>query len=202
MCASKSSFFSPIFRSRAIKTGLLFSPEIVETVAVALERCAGKIPLIVDPVMIATSGDALLQPAAVEFYCSRLFPRATLVTPNMAEAAALTGRPVRDLDEMRTAGSELAQKFGTRFLLKGGHLGGDQRDRPALRRSGGGGILSAVCPGRFDPRHRMHLFRGDRGPPRARAIHSRKRSRGPRISSAVRSANIFRGRRRQAKCRP
>ena len=47
--------------------------------------------------MIATSGDALLQPAAVESYRARLFPRATLITPNMAEAAALTGRPVRDL---------------------------------------------------------------------------------------------------------
>ena len=110
----------------AIKTGLLFSPEIVETVAAVFERSAGKIPLIVDPVMIASSGDSLLQPAAIELYRSQLFPRATLVTPNMAEAAALVGRPVRDLDEMRTAGCELAQKFGTRFLLKGGHLGGDR----------------------------------------------------------------------------
>ncbi len=110
----------------AIKTGLLFSAEIVETVAAALERTAGAIPLIVDPVMVATSGDALLQPAAVEAYRRLLFPRATLITPNMAEAAALTGRPVRDLAEMRAAGQELAQKFGTRFLLKGGHLGGDR----------------------------------------------------------------------------
>jgi len=110
----------------AIKTGLLFSSEIVETVATVIERRAGKIPLIVDPVMIATSGDALLQPAAVESYCARLLPRATLVTPNMAEAAALTGRPVRDLVEMKAAGNELARKFGTRFLLKGGHLAGDR----------------------------------------------------------------------------
>ena len=108
----------------AIKTGLLFSPEIVETVATVLERSAREIPLVVDPVMIATSGEALLQPAAVECYCARLFPRATLVTPNMAEAAALTGRPVRDRAEMRVAGNELAQKFGTRILLKGGHLSG------------------------------------------------------------------------------
>ncbi len=110
----------------AIKTGLLFSAEIVEAIATVLERRAGKIPLIVDPVMIATSGDALLQPAAVESYRARLFPRATLVTPNMAEAAALTGRPVRDLVEMKAAGNELAGRFGTRFLLKGGHLAGDQ----------------------------------------------------------------------------
>ncbi|HXA08343.1 MAG TPA: bifunctional hydroxymethylpyrimidine kinase/phosphomethylpyrimidine kinase [Chthoniobacterales bacterium] len=114
------------FPIAAIKTGLLFSPEIVETVATVLEQSAQGIPVIVDPVMIATSGDALLQPAAIEGYCSRLFPRATLVTPNMAEAAALTGRRVSNLEEMRVAGNELAQKFGTRFLLKGGHLGGAQ----------------------------------------------------------------------------
>jgi len=111
------------FPVAAIKTGLLCSPEIVETVAAALEQTL-RIPVIVDPVMIATSGDALLQPAAVEICCSRLFPRATLITPNMAEAAALTGRPVRNLDEMRVAGEQLARKFGTRFLVKGGHLAG------------------------------------------------------------------------------
>src|SRR5450432_1635446 len=110
----------------AIKTGLLYSVEIVEAVATLLEDRAARIPLIVDPVMIATSGDALLQPAAVESYCARLFHRATLVTPNMAEAAALTGRPVRNLEEMRAAGEELTRIFGTRFLLKGGHLDGAQ----------------------------------------------------------------------------
>lgn len=108
----------------AIKTGLLFSPEIVEIVADVLERSAPQIPLVIDPVMVATSGDTLLQPAAVALYRSRLFPRATLVTPNMAEAAALSGEPVRNLKEMRRVGLELAAEFGTRFLLKGGHLEG------------------------------------------------------------------------------
>ena len=111
------------FPVAAIKTGLLCSPEIVEMVAASLKQTAG-IPLIVDPVMVATSGDALLSPGAVETYCSRLFPEATLVTPNMAEAAALTGQPVRNLAEMRAAGAQLARKFGTRFLVKGGHLDG------------------------------------------------------------------------------
>ena len=108
----------------AIKTGLLFSTEIVEIVADILAERARKIPLVIDPVMVATSGDVLLQAAAVDAYRKRLFPRATLVTPNMAEAAALTGKPVRNLKEMRAAGAVLAQKFGTRFLIKGGHLGG------------------------------------------------------------------------------
>ncbi len=107
----------------AIKTGLLYSPEAVEVVADVLEKFP-RLPLVVDPVMIATGGDALLQPAAVETYRARLFPRATLVTPNMAEAAALTGRPVSNLEEMRVAGEQLAREFGTRFLVKGGHLQG------------------------------------------------------------------------------
>jgi hydroxymethylpyrimidine/phosphomethylpyrimidine kinase len=108
----------------AIKSGLLYSAEIVETVATLLADRREGIPLVVDPVMVATSGDALLQPAAVEAYCARLFPQATLVTPNLDEASALIGRPVRELDEMKAAGNELARKFGTCFLLKGGHLSG------------------------------------------------------------------------------
>jgi hydroxymethylpyrimidine/phosphomethylpyrimidine kinase len=113
------------FPVRAIKTGLLFSAEIVETVASLLDKRAKGIPLVIDPVMVATSGNALLQPQAIESYRRRLFPKATLVTPNMAEAAALSGRPVRDLHEMRSVGRELSEEFGTRVLLKGGHLGGE-----------------------------------------------------------------------------
>ncbi|MGH8093362.1 MAG: bifunctional hydroxymethylpyrimidine kinase/phosphomethylpyrimidine kinase [Chthoniobacterales bacterium] len=114
------------FPVRAIKTGLLCSAEIVETVADVLEASAGAIPIIVDPVMVATSGDILLQPEAIELYRGRLFPRATLVTPNIAEAAALTGQAVCNLAEMRVAGEELARKFGTPFLIKGGHLSGER----------------------------------------------------------------------------
>jgi hydroxymethylpyrimidine/phosphomethylpyrimidine kinase len=109
----------------AIKTGLLFSAEVVNVVASILEERSAKIPLVVDPVMVATSGDQLLQPNAIEAYQTRLFPIATLVTPNMPETAALSGRPVRDLAEMKAAGNDLARKFGTCFLVKGGHLAGD-----------------------------------------------------------------------------
>ena len=114
------------FPIRAIKTGLLFSAEIVETVATALDNFEPTIPLIVDPVTVATSGDILLQPEAVELYRTRLFPRATLVTPNMAEATALSGKSVRNLEEMHIVGEELAREFATRFLIKGGHLGDDR----------------------------------------------------------------------------
>ncbi len=115
------------FPIAAVKTGLLFSAEAVAVVAnIFEERAALKIPLVIDPVMVATSGDQLLQRAAVEVYGERLFPLAMLVTPNMAEAAALTGLPVRNLEEMRAAGEQLQAKFGTRFLLKGGHLTGER----------------------------------------------------------------------------
>ncbi|MBA3832755.1 MAG: bifunctional hydroxymethylpyrimidine kinase/phosphomethylpyrimidine kinase [Chthoniobacterales bacterium] len=113
------------FPIAAVKTGLLFSPEVVGVVAnIFAQPAAQKIPLVIDPVMVATSGDSLLQPAAVDIYRARLFPLATLVTPNMAEAAVLSGLPVRNLEEMRTAGEQLQATFGKPFLVKGGHLTG------------------------------------------------------------------------------
>ncbi|HET7511155.1 MAG TPA: bifunctional hydroxymethylpyrimidine kinase/phosphomethylpyrimidine kinase [Chthoniobacterales bacterium] len=114
------------FPVKAIKTGLLCSAAILETVADALEKHAPATPLVVDPVMVATSGDILLEPEAIEFYRTRLFPRAALVTPNMAEAAALIRSPVRNLEEMHAAGARLAEEFGSRFLIKGGHLSGER----------------------------------------------------------------------------
>ncbi len=114
------------FPVAAIKTGLLFSAEIVALVATILEERAPQIPLVVDPVMVATSGAQLLQPEAIELYRTRLFPRATLITPNLAEAAALTDLRVTDLEEMRVAGKQLQREYGVPWLLKGGHLEGDR----------------------------------------------------------------------------
>lgn len=127
----------------AIKTGLLYSAEIVATVAAVLKESALGIPLVVDPVMIATSGDVLLQPEAIELYRKELFPRATVVTPNLAEASALSGTPVRNLQEMRTVGEALAQKFKTRFLVKGGHLTGE---RAVDLLAGGPEIMEFAAP--------------------------------------------------------
>jgi hydroxymethylpyrimidine/phosphomethylpyrimidine kinase len=123
---------------------------------------------VVDPVMVATSGDALLQPAAVAAYRGRLFPRATLVTPNMAEAAALTGKPVRNLEEMRAAGTDLAQEFATQILDQGRAPRRRARDRFALRRNPGAGVFGAVRRRRLNSRHWVYLFRGDRRSPRLR----------------------------------
>ena len=106
----------------AIKTGMLFSEEIVGVVA-RLVRDRG-IPVVVDPVMVATSGDLLLKREAIVVYERELFPRAALITPNLDEAATLLGRRIPDLAAMRIAGQELARRYGVPVLLKGGHLEG------------------------------------------------------------------------------
>jgi hydroxymethylpyrimidine/phosphomethylpyrimidine kinase len=114
------------FPIAAIKTGLLFSGEIVSAVARTLREHAGKaaVPLVIDPVMVATSGDVLLRDDAVAAYERELFPLAALITPNLAEASRLAGEPIGDLQAMRTAGARLAGKYRVPVLLKGGHLSG------------------------------------------------------------------------------
>lgn len=118
------------FPVAAIKTGLLFSGEIASTVARALrahaERVSSAPALVIDPVMVATSGDLLLQDDAIDCYERELFPLATLVTPNLSEAARLLGEPISDLPAMRKAGVRLAEKYGIPVLLKGGHLVGEE----------------------------------------------------------------------------
>jgi hydroxymethylpyrimidine/phosphomethylpyrimidine kinase len=117
------------FPIAAAKTGLLCSAEIVEAVARAildvLRKIDNRIPLVVDPVTVATSGDMLLAPEAMEIYERELFPIATLLTPNLDEAGKLIGEPIRDLEGMRKAGKKLQQKYHVSILLKGGHLVGD-----------------------------------------------------------------------------
>jgi hydroxymethylpyrimidine/phosphomethylpyrimidine kinase len=117
------------FPIAAIKTGLLRSGEIVTAIARILADHAKKrrkTPLVIDPVMIATSGDPLLQPDAIALYESELFPLATLVTPNLDEAAKLLGEPLVGFDAMRAAGEALVKKYRVPFLLKGGHLRGNE----------------------------------------------------------------------------
>ena len=111
----------------AAKTGMLGSAAIVEAVAEAVERL--RLPhLVVDPVMVAKSGDRLLDRDAEQAYVRHLLPLAELVTPNLAEAEALLGRPVRSLEAMRLAARELQAKGPRAVLVKGGHLEGDPVD--------------------------------------------------------------------------
>jgi hydroxymethylpyrimidine/phosphomethylpyrimidine kinase len=112
----------------AIKTGLLCSAEIVSAVAKALRpvytKFGERIPLVIDPVIVATSGDPLLEPEAIDAYKKQLFPLATLITPNLDEAERLLATRIRDHQSMRRAGKELEKQFQTAILLKGGHLSG------------------------------------------------------------------------------
>jgi hydroxymethylpyrimidine/phosphomethylpyrimidine kinase len=111
------------FPIAAIKTGLLCNAGIVSVVAAVLRKIKRR-RLVVDPVMIATSGDALLEPEAVAIYEKDLFPLATLITPNLDEAAQLLGDTIGDLPSMHRAAKRLAKKYRTAVLLKGGHLPG------------------------------------------------------------------------------
>ena len=107
---------------KAIKTGMLYSAEIIRVVVRFLNTCNRQPPLIVDPVSIATSGTRLLQPKAAEALLHDLLPLATLVTPNLPEAEALTGCAIREPEEMRWAARLIRNEFGCAVLVKGGHL--------------------------------------------------------------------------------
>jgi len=113
------------FDVRVVKTGMLFNAAIVAVVADLLRERRG-VPAVIDPVMVATSGAALLQPDAVAAVRDQLLPLAALVTPNLDEAAVLLGRRPTGEAEMRAAAVELARTFGVPFLLKGGHLAGEE----------------------------------------------------------------------------
>ena len=109
----------------AVKTGMLFNAGIIRAVAENFARHR-EVPLVVDPVMIATSGARLLRPDALRALQDRLLPLAALVTPNLDEAAALLGRPLRSVDDLRWAARGMHGRWGVPVLVKGGHL----RDTP------------------------------------------------------------------------
>lgn len=116
------------FPVAAVKTGMLYSEAIIAAAIDALlAATAGskrRPALVVDPVMVASSGDLLLKPGAVRAYRRALLPLATLVTPNLNELEVLAETKISDLAAMRRAGAALARDFGVPFLLKGGHLRG------------------------------------------------------------------------------
>lgn len=107
----------------AVKTGMLFSAPLIRVVIETFRRRNAP-PLVVDPVMVATSGARLLKPAAIAVMKRELLPLATLVTPNLDEAEILIGRPLRDVEDLRRAAKEIHARFGGAVLVKGGHLRG------------------------------------------------------------------------------
>lgn len=107
----------------AVKTGMLYSEDIIRVVVASLKKLAPQgLPLIIDPVMVSTSGARLLKPGAINTLKRELLPLATLVTPNIDEAEILIGRKITSVDAARTAAREIHELYGCAALVKGGHL--------------------------------------------------------------------------------
>lgn len=107
-----------------IKTGMLHDSSIVALVAELLEKVPAELPLVLDPVLLATDGTRLLDADAVEILIRRLIPRATVLTPNLPEASYLTGLAIGDIAGMQRAAARLVEMGARTVLLKGGHLAG------------------------------------------------------------------------------
>ncbi|NQU10095.1 bifunctional hydroxymethylpyrimidine kinase/phosphomethylpyrimidine kinase [bacterium] len=120
------------FTVGAAKTGMLYNAAVIEAVSDAFRRRRFR-PVVVDPVMVATSGAMLLRPAAVANLRRHLLPLAAVVTPNVAEAEVLAGRAIRSVAGLRETARALSERYGVPFLLKGGH-------RPA-----GGRVVDVLC---------------------------------------------------------
>ena len=113
-----------VYDIRALKTGMLFVSEVIETVADKLVAHP-EIAKVIDPVMVATSGAKLVSAAAIEMLKARLLPLATLLTPNIPEAEVLSGHTISSRADVRDVARRLFETFGCAVLVKGGHAVGD-----------------------------------------------------------------------------
>lgn len=118
--------FEDIFPD-AVKIGMVSSSELIYVIADRLRRYNAR-NVVVDPVMVATAGSALIQNEAVCTMTDELFPLAELITPNIPEVTALTGIDITDTEDMLTAAAYTAKKYGCAVLLKGGHNISDADD--------------------------------------------------------------------------
>lgn len=134
---------------QAIKLGMLFSPAIIDAVAQGLQDFNG--PIVVDPVMIAKSGDALLQESAVAAMTRHILPLATLLTPNLPEAARLLGTSQATTSaEMAAQGQRLLDMGPQAVLMKGGHSEGGTCTDVLI---GTGGVLATLSAARVETRN-------------------------------------------------
>ena len=118
--------FTDIFPD-AVKTGMVSSIALIEVIAEKLKSYQAK-NIVVDPVMVATSGARLISEDAIDSLTTRLFPLATLITPNIPEAEILSGRSIKDKEGMEAAAREIYESKGCSVLLKGGHRICDAND--------------------------------------------------------------------------
>lgn len=119
----------------AVKIGMLHAPDIVRTVAQAIDRHRMQ-RVVFDPVMVATSGAKLIDDPAIAVLVAEMFPRVALITPNLDEAAILVGRPLSSPQDMALAAAELIGRGARAVLLKGGHLAGNTVTDLLLEASG------------------------------------------------------------------
>lgn len=118
--------FSDIYPD-AVKIGMVSNSEIIRIIAHKLKEYDAK-NVVIDPVMISTSGSRLLSEDACEALVSDLFPTGTVITPNIPEAETLCGCSIENKDEMRKAAEKISQTVNSALLIKGGHLDGDAAD--------------------------------------------------------------------------
>lgn len=110
--------------AQAVKIGMLHAPEVVQVVAAGIDRHAMS-RVVLDPVMVSATGARLIEPDAVQTLVAELFPRASVITPNLDEAALLLGRSVQGVADLVPAARGLLHLGARAVLLKGGHLAGD-----------------------------------------------------------------------------
>lgn len=114
-------------RPDAVKIGMVSSPELVQVISERLHHYHAE-NVVVDPVMVATSGSVLSEDRAVSVMKEKLLPLATVITPNIPESEILTGRTIVTEVEMEAAAKEMAERFGCAVLCKGGHNINDAND--------------------------------------------------------------------------
>ncbi len=119
------------FSVSAAKTGMLYSTDIIRAVTDVVKRREIK-QLVVDPVMVATSGARLLQDDAIAMLQDALLSRAMLVTPNIPEAEILWGQPITSNEEQQDAAEGIAQRYGVACVVKGGHMAGSKSELPHI----------------------------------------------------------------------
>ncbi|MDZ4743468.1 MAG: bifunctional hydroxymethylpyrimidine kinase/phosphomethylpyrimidine kinase [Verrucomicrobiota bacterium] len=120
LVASQIATAREYFKIQAVKTGMLYERGIIDAIIPEIAKLNS--PLIVDPVMVATSGAVLLKKDALNAICTKIIPMASLVTPNLNEAELLLSRKIQSLEDAKGAVVSLVERFGVPFLLKGGHL--------------------------------------------------------------------------------
>jgi hydroxymethylpyrimidine/phosphomethylpyrimidine kinase len=129
---------------QAIKIGMVNRPEVVEMLEEVLKNYPD-IPIVFDPVMVASSGDRLIENETIELLKEHLFPLSTLLTPNLEEAAIILGHPILNPQEMQLAAKKIQNMGVANVLLKGGHLKGNQ-------------LYDVLC----EEDDQLHLLRCDR----------------------------------------